>query len=484
MGDGPAVDRRRHGRERFVWLAHPVAWVRSWSVFSLPPRVLGYVLVVEALALLAAVYTASSFPISATDWFHASVLAGCAIVHIELTRTIERKREVSAGSGPYLDYKSVWNFAALLILPPVLATAMVMLTYAYAWLRIWNRRKTVLAGFRWVFSGATVVLATQVAVAVLVFASPGYPGVPTSPSGLAAICAAAGVRWLVNYSLVLLVLALHQPQLTARDLTSNLRDQTIEAAAHAFGVCTAGLLVSEPIWVIAPLIGLVAMHPTVLFGQLERRTQTDDKTGLRTAEYWSQYAENVLKRAQVNDTKVGVMMIDIDWFKKVNDTYGHLVGDDVLRAVADAIRGEVRTGIDEVGRFGGEEFVVLLPELEDEEELRLTAERIRVRISAVLIPAPKPKVIEDARKFEGIRVTASVGAALSPDNGTELKELKNLADIALYRAKNTGRDKVVLAGDIGPAEQALLVGMPERDNAIRSVTATTTDRDGRDSRNG
>ena len=459
MAEG-SPDRRRHDQRRLMWLRHPIMWVRSWSILNLPPRVLVYVLVVEAFALLAAAYTWSSFPVSTTDWFHAGVLAGCAVVHIELTCKIERKREVSAGAGPYLDYKSVWNFAGLLILPPVLATAMVVLTYTYAWMRIWNRRKTVLAGFRWVFSCATVVLATQVAVAVLVFALPTYPGMPNTVSGLAAICAAAAVRWLVNYSLVLLVLALHQPQLTARDLTSNLRDQMMEAGAAAFGMCTAGLLVSEPIWVVAPVIGLIAMHPTVLLGQYERAAQTDAKTGLHTGEYWAQYAQNVLKRAQVNDTKTGVMLLDIDFFKKVNDTYGHLAGDDVLRAVADAIKGEIRTGIDEVGRFGGEEFLVVLPELEDEEELRVTAERIRIRISTVLVPAPKPKVIKGDRTFEGIRVTASIGAALAPDNGTELEDLKNQADMALYRAKNTGRDKVVLAGDIGTEEPDLLINVP------------------------
>lgn len=437
-----------------VSMGDPITWLRSWSIFGLPPRVLRYVLIVEAFAVVAATYTALSFPVGGTDWFRAGILAACAIIHIELTRATERKREVSAGAGPYLDHKSVWNFAALLILPPVLATAMVVFTYGYAWFRVGTHSRTVLAGFRWIFSGATVVVATQVAAAVLAFGLPTYPGMPHTAPGMAVVCAAAATRWLINYGLVLLVLALHQPQLTARDLTSNLREQVMEVGAVAIGLCAAGLLVSEPIWVIASVVGAIAMHPTVLIGQLERAVQTDDKTGLRTPDYWTQYAENVLKRSQVNDTRVGVMMVDIDHFKRVNDTYGHLVGDDVLRAVADAIKNEVRAGIDEVGRFGGEEFVVLLPELEDEQELRLIAERIRSRIGAVLIPAPKPKA---DRGFTGIRVTASIGAAISPENGTELEELKDLVDIAMYRAKEKGRDQVVLAGDISRDDHGLLI---------------------------
>jgi diguanylate cyclase (GGDEF)-like protein len=135
-----------------------------------------------------------------------------------------------------------------------------------------------------------------------------------------------------------------------------------------------------------------------------------------------------------------VLVIDLDHFKAVNDRHGHLAGDEVLAAVADALRGEVRER-DLVGRFGGEEFVVLLgplgPEEEGATELAAVAERIRSRIAALRVQMPTP----DGPLTVG-GLSASVGAALYPEHGRDVRSLLHVADTALYAAKRAGRNVV------------------------------------------
>lgn len=450
MGESPTTERRKASAARFMWLSNPARWVRQWPIWGLQRRVLYYVLCVEAVAVLAAVYTGMLYPVTSTDWMRVAILAACAVIHIEATRTIERQREIAAGAGPYLDLKSVWNFAALLLLPPALATGMVLFTYTYAWLRIWPQKKSV-AFYRWIYSGATVVLATQVAIAVLVFGIPGYPGLPSGVDGVAIVAAAGGVRWLINYTLVLLVLALSQPQLTSRELLSNFKDQIMEAGAVAFGFCTAALLVFQPVYVIAPVVALLAMQRTVLVTQYERAAQTDSKTGLFNSGWWRKHAEQVLARAQVTGTQVGVLMVDLDHFKAINDTYGHPTGDEVLIAVAGAINSQVRGDMDIVGRFGGEEFTVLLPEI-TERDLLASAERIRHYVGAMGV------VVQGADgPIETVSVTVSIGAAIFPRNGGDLEELMLRADSAVYEAKLGGRNQVRLTGKPANVEHSIAV---------------------------
>jgi diguanylate cyclase (GGDEF)-like protein len=134
-------------------------------------------------------------------------------------------------------------------------------------------------------------------------------------------------------------------------------------------------------------------------------------------------------------------MVDLDHFKKVNDTNGHLSGDVVLKAVAGAIRDAVRH-YDCVGRFGGEEFVVLLPDV-DEADVRAMAERIREAIAALCVQV---EVSGTAVVIDGL--SASIGVATYPDAGAALDRLLEAADKALYSAKSTGRNKVVSVGDL------------------------------------
>lgn len=140
-----------------------------------------------------------------------------------------------------------------------------------------------------------------------------------------------------------------------------------------------------------------------------------------------------LERARRYALHLSMLMVDLDHFKAINDSYGHVVGDEVLRGVARVLQREART-VDIVARFGGEEFVVVLPETGEEGAVAL-AERIRVRVSET---APVP-----GGEYGWLRVTVSVGVATVPSprvNSPE--ELIALADEALYRAKAQGRNRV------------------------------------------
>ncbi len=163
----------------------------------------------------------------------------------------------------------------------------------------------------------------------------------------------------------------------------------------------------------------------------ELRAATDALTGLPNRRYFDEYLGLLARRRRAED-RIGVLMVDIDRFKRLNDTYGHAVGDHVLREVAQAIAGAVREG-DVPARFGGEEFVVLLrnpgPRVAAE-----VGERVRRAVADL-----------DLRRLGVPGVSVSVGVAVAERPDAELDEVVDEADRALYRAKRAGRDRVVAA---------------------------------------
>ena len=141
--------------------------------------------------------------------------------------------------------------------------------------------------------------------------------------------------------------------------------------------------------------------------------------------------EEEVDRARRLGMTFSVGMIDIDNFKKCNDTYGHLVGDTVLREVADRLKISVRE-VDMIARYGGEEFCVILPETT--KDLALTvAERLRKSVEAKTVKAFDEK----------INVTVSVGITTYPEGGEDVTSLIDSADTALYKAKRKGRNMVI-----------------------------------------
>ncbi|SFZ81944.1 response regulator receiver modulated diguanylate cyclase [Devosia enhydra] len=159
---------------------------------------------------------------------------------------------------------------------------------------------------------------------------------------------------------------------------------------------------------------------------------TDQLTGLYNRRYFDRHLTLMMEKAREQDRDMAVMLIDMDYFKTVNDTHGHDVGDAVLREFALRLRRNIR-GVDLPCRLGGEEFVVLMPDI-DLRNAEGVAERVR---SAV---ADRPFAGEDARSFG---LTVSVGVALNELADDTPDSLLKRADVALYRAKREGRNRVI-----------------------------------------
>jgi two-component system cell cycle response regulator len=162
---------------------------------------------------------------------------------------------------------------------------------------------------------------------------------------------------------------------------------------------------------------------------------TDQLTGLHNRRYMGRHLDTLILNAEKSGRPVAFLIIDIDYFKSVNDNYGHDSGDEVLREFASRIAANVR-GIDLACRYGGEEFVVVMPDT-DMEFASTVAERLRRSVETT------PFVI--SRAPNQLNVTISIGIAASEGGGDNAEQLLHRADQALYRAKHEGRNRVVAA---------------------------------------
>ena len=168
-----------------------------------------------------------------------------------------------------------------------------------------------------------------------------------------------------------------------------------------------------------------------LMKTMEGLANTDPLTGLRNARFFDAYLEQEYTLSQREGDSIGLLMLDVDHFKKFNDTYGHPAGDEALRALARTIRGVLRTS-DVVARYGGEEFIVALHHA-TLDQAALVAEKIRAAVQQT--------IVEIGPGRYG-RITVSIGVAATDAHQVERKGLVSLADSALYRAKAAGRDRV------------------------------------------
>jgi two-component system chemotaxis family response regulator WspR len=174
--------------------------------------------------------------------------------------------------------------------------------------------------------------------------------------------------------------------------------------------------------------------------ELQRLTKVDGLTGLSNRRYFDEYLQAEWSRSMRSQQALSVLMIDVDEFKRYNDRYGHLAGDEVLKSVAATIQRHCRRSSDLPARFGGEEFVVVLPDASLEQVMHLT-ERLCRSIEALSLPHLASTV--------STHVTISIGAALTiPIQGRSPLQLVDIADKALYQAKAAGRNRAVVQGGV------------------------------------
>ncbi len=405
---------------------HGMPRVQDWALWSLRRPLLALWSAVTCAYLGWIAFRAVDFHFRGSDLALFAALVGCGAFSVEMTR------RASEPSGVVKDVYAVWELPIVFLLPGLYALIVPAIRITLSQLRV--RRAPV---YKRVYTVAAIGLAYGCARVVYM----GILPVGTdpriylwhhTPMWLIAAGAGAVTQWAVNQGLIAAVLRLENPgaplmgELFSKETLHN--DATELCAAMLVAV---GMTISQFTLIIAlPLTTL--LQRSFRHAQLLNDARADAKTGLLNAATWEREAEAEVARAVRTSSPLAVALLDLDRFKQINDTYGHLLGDDVLRSIADAMTGVLRK-YDLAGRFGGEEFVMLLPQTRAVDALRI-AERVRAHIARL------PILASDG---EPVTVTVSIGvAALDAGSSRELTELLAAADAALYRAKASGRDQV------------------------------------------
>jgi diguanylate cyclase (GGDEF)-like protein len=409
--------------------------VREWPLWQLPRWLVAFITVTTAgyvVAIAVALAAAPGYE-SLRDLWLCGLLLLCTALTVELTK---RSGE---NAGLIKDVYAVWELPIAILLPPIYALLVPVFRFTLTQLRI---RRVPL--HRRVFS--TAVIGLSYASASVVFhgiTGQGF-GAATQLGSAAtlwvcAVAIAAVTQWFVNTTLLLPAFKGSDPTVTVRELyLARERVHNDVAELCVAVLVTLGIAVT-PLTIVLAFPFVTLLQRSFRHVQLVNASRVDSKTGLLNAGTWEREAATEVARAVRTHTSLAVALIDIDHFKTVNDSFGHLAGDRALRTVARALTIFLRE-YDLVGRFGGEEFVLLLPQAKALDAYRI-AERIRSHIGSM------PITVSDDPGAEPVRLSISIGvAALGArwDNrsGAQLTELLAAADGALYQAKRSGRDQV------------------------------------------
>ncbi|HVT69165.1 MAG TPA: GGDEF domain-containing protein [Trebonia sp.] len=415
------------GRLRTCWA------VRDWAWWRLPPVLRAYVAVqpVAALVVIGVVAIHTTWHVQDVTKF--AVLLCCGMISVASTPRI-----MYSFPGLTRDFSSIWIVPTAILLPPIYAA--IVPIFFVATLHLYVHRGVM---HRMVFTAATLSL-SYVGASLLFRLFPASFAGGDVGTGMhaftwciaVAICEILGCR--VQHFLIVGAVKLSNPAI--RVLAGELDRDALQAL---FVETDLGVLVTLAVG-LSPALVVIAL-PTVLlvrrflvFPILEAQSRIDAKTGLLNVSTWETEAESELSRSVRNRNPVALALVDIDHFKAVNDTYGHLVGDRVLKAIAEALAGQSR-GYDRVGRFGGEEFVLLLAQTTAHDACRI-AERLRDFVASLEIP------VDDRPNAPAVKVTISIGVTAMARGGRyELTDLLAASDSAMYAAKQAGRNQVAFA---------------------------------------
>jgi diguanylate cyclase (GGDEF)-like protein len=401
----------------------------NWAWWRLPWLMRCYVGAIPVASVVLIGYAASQTSWTVADLEKFLLLLGCGLVSVAAT-----PRTAYVQGTLTRDFITAWVLPVAILLPPVYAmvTPIPLLV-----LTQWRIHKGVV--YRRAFTAGAMGLAYGAASEVF-RAFPASIAGGTIGTGVhaftwalaVAACEIMGGRG--HNALIVLAVKLADP--TARLADQEFSREALQADLTEFnlgvlntvvvGVSPALALFAVPMWL---MVRRFMMH-----AQLVAQARIDTKTGLLNASTWEREASVEIVRAVRTGIPLALALVDIDHFKMVNDTYGHLVGDKALRAVTDGLRGQLRS-YDLAGRFGGEEFVILLPHAREVDALNI-AERLRAHVASLSIP-----VSDDSESGPAVKVTISVGVASLGGVTRELAELVAAADAALYCAKEAGRNR-------------------------------------------
>ena len=405
-------------------LPHRLNAFQEWWAIPVAARLHSLLVVAAAVAVSAVSLTALHATPDTAVMFLA--LVGVAIANSELGRLVEGGRVYDDRANKGL---SAWPFAAALVLPLGLAGWVAICVYSHARLRGMK-----VALWKWTGTWAAITLSGYVAGQVFRAAQHGALPADGSAMVLGLVAAVAVIFVLVEAALYCGFAYLNTATAEAglRRWLADPDFYTTEFGVLATGALTAVLLTYWPGFVLVTVPIYAVMQRAIMHDHLKHEATHDGKTGLLNSETWRTVADYAVERARSSRAPLAVLMMDLDHFKDVNDTHGHVFGDVVLTRTADALM-QLTRGADVVGRFGGEEFCLVLPNTV-EDEARAAGERIRAALTALRF------------QYADIRVTTSIGIAmlLPGDELSTLDDLVGSADRALYRAKQAGRDRVFL----------------------------------------
>jgi diguanylate cyclase (GGDEF)-like protein len=400
--------------------------VSGWPLWQLPLLSRSFVIAVPAAAAAALTVSVISLSFQGRQLFSFAVLLCCGLGSVEATRRIEYSQ-----GNIVRDLLIVWCLPVAILLPPFYALVVPGPLLALTQIRV--HRGLV---YRRVFSAAAIALAYAAA-------SWTFHSLPVSASGPSpadgghavlwglAVAGCDALAWSINNTLIAAAIKASDREVKIKDLFSReaLGGDVVQWTVAVMVTLTTAIspLLLAFAWPIVLLQRRYMMH-----AQLVSRTRVDPKTGLLNAPAWEREAAAAIARADRDRAPLAVAFIDIDHFKTVNDTHGHLVGDKVLHAICARFTDSLRPG-DLAGRFGGEEFALLLPGASAEAAYQI-AERLRGSI------AQSPVTVNATGAMEGVSVTVSIGVATLDGTCRTVTELQAAADSALYHAKQAGRN--------------------------------------------
>ena len=402
---------------------------RDWAWWQLPWLLRCYVGVVPVAAAVLACVAAAETTWQAADAAKFVLLLGCGLISVAAT-----PRVVYRHGGMTRDFITVWVLPIAILLPPFYA--MVTPIPLYVLTQFWVFRGIV---YRRVFTVGAIALAYG-AASVLFRAFPASFAGGTIGTGTHALTWAIAVAICEQVArrghqvLIMGGIKLSDPAIRVIPQELNREALVADFTEFDLGVLITIVVAVNAVLAIFAVPTVLLVRRFMMHGQLLAQSRIDTKTGLLNASTWEREAATEIARAVRTGVPLALALVDIDHFKLVNDTYGHLVGDKALRAVTDALRSQLRA-YDLAGRFGGEEFAILLPHTREVDALTV-AERLRVYIADLSIPV---RDNDEAGPF--VKVTISVGVAALDGASRELTQMLAAADAALYHAKETGRNK-------------------------------------------
>jgi diguanylate cyclase (GGDEF)-like protein len=392
-------------------------WVRSWRLWAGPPAASCYI-VALTLAWLAAVAVGLATTTARLD--HAltfALLVACGAAAIEATRRLGEP------AGPSKDLLSAWWLPIAFVLPPVYSLLAPVVLMALSHLRLgtgpWYRRITSVAAIGLAFWSASWAFHLVSTTSRTLELAAGLQALAWT--GTALLCAVLAT--FANSALIGIAVSASSPEVTLRGLVLDTDNLVLDWGEVCIGVILALLCTLNPLLALLALTPVLMLQRGLMHDQLKAAARLDTKTELLNAPTWEREATLEIARAVRTRSALSVLLLDLDHFKQVNDFFGHLVGDDVIRGVAGVLTAQTRE-YDRCARFGGDEFAVLLPQA-DAEEAQRTAERIRRNVAGLAVPT--------ANGFVAVSISVGVAHLASPDQ--DITDLLAAADSDLYRAK-------------------------------------------------